>query len=106
MKFTRLQKNVLQMYWRYHTGGWRLGPFFRANWWRWLLLTLVAVGGSWFVSQVSSWAAGLVIGLCAGAFFRDIGRLLQSYRTWPLVEEVMNWQRVEELVQSHEHTTA
>jgi hypothetical protein len=106
MKLTRMQKTVLQIYWRYHTGGWRLGPVLRVNWWRWLLLAVVAAGGSWFAFRISSWVGGLVIGLCAGAFFRDVGQLRNSFRWWPVAEEIINWQRVEELVQSHEPTTA
>ena len=103
MKITRLQKTVLQMYWRYHVGGWALGPVLRTNWWRWLLLVLYAVFGGWFLSQISQLGAGLVIGLAVGAFSRDIGRLVQSYRTWPVVHEITDWQRVEQLVQSHDN---
>lgn len=100
MRVTRLQKAVLQMYWRYHVGGWALGPFFRANWWRWLLLVLYAILGGWFLAQWSQWAAGLVLGLAAGAIFRDTGYLVKSYHAWPVVDEITDWQRVEQLVQS------
>jgi hypothetical protein len=100
MKLTRLQKRVLQIYWRYHVGGWALAPFLRANWWHWLFLVLYAVLGGWFLAQVSPWAAGLVVGLAMGAAARDVGRLIQSHRTWPLLHEITDWPRVEQLIQS------
>jgi len=103
MKPTEFQQTVLQIYWSYHTGGWRLGPFLRVNWWRWLLLMILAVVAGWFVFEFDSSGAGIVFGLCAGAFIRDLGRLIQSYRVWPVFEEVTNWQRVEELIQSRTH---
>lgn len=101
MKTTRLQKAVLQLYWRYHTEGWRLGPYLRANALRWLLLLVIAVGAGWVAFHVAPWVAALYVGMCLGAFLRDLGRLLQSRRLWPMVEQITDWQRVEQLVQAN-----
>src|SRR3954447_6624700 len=103
MKLARLQKAVLQMYWRYHVGGWALGPVLQSMWWRWLLLLVYAVLGGWLLSDVSTGAAGLVVGVAAGAFLRDIGRIVQSCRIWPTLHEITDWQRVEQLLKAHEN---
>ncbi|MGZ5544280.1 MAG: hypothetical protein ACXWIU_06365 [Limisphaerales bacterium] len=106
MKLTKFQTTVLRLYWCYHVDGWTLGPFLRVNWWRWLLLFLYVVVGGWLFSRVSPGAVGLVVGIAAGAFLRDIGHLVKSYRTWPVIHEITDWQRVEQLVQSHKHPGA
>ncbi|MEZ5942119.1 MAG: hypothetical protein R3C18_12065 [Planctomycetaceae bacterium] len=66
-------------------------------WPHWLLLAVVA-----FIVNTqyagSPWAVGFWTGACAGAFLRDIGRIQQSYRVWPVVEEITKWDRVEELM--------
>jgi hypothetical protein len=92
------------MYLRYHKDGWSLAPFLRVNWWRWLLLLVLAGGVAWIAMPFWPWVAGLVIGLCAGAFLRDIGRLQVSYRTWPVVEEITNWEKVKELLETYDRT--
>ena len=106
MKLTSLQKAVLQMYWRYHLGGWKRSPVLRSMWWRWLLLLVYAVLGGWLLSGVSTGAAGLVIGVAAGAFLRDIGRIVQSCRIWPAVHEITDWHRVEQLLNAREDALA
>lgn len=100
MKHTRLQKAVLRLYWCYHTEGWRLGPYLRANALRWLLLLAIAAGAGWVAFHVAPWVAALYAGMCLGAFLRDVGRLLQSRRLWPLVEDITDWRRVEQLIET------
>lgn len=36
-----------------------------------------------------------VVGMVAGAILRDLGWLRRQFRTWPLVERIIDWQRVE-----------
>src|SRR5687767_3610836 len=102
MKLTRNQIAALRMYLRYHTGGWSLAPCLRANWRRWLLFILLAAGTGWCAAQTWPWAGGLAVGICAGALLRDIERLQVSYRTWPVVEEITNWQKVTELLEAYD----
>ena len=37
-------------------------------------------------------------GLCLGAFLRDVGYYQVSRRTWPLTRELIDWKRVQELI--------
>jgi hypothetical protein len=38
------------------------------------------------------------IGMVAGAFLRDIGRFRFNAHMWPIVNEITNWQAVDELL--------
>lgn len=49
---------------------------------------------------VSSWGYGF-LGLCIGAFLRDIGYYQVSRRAWPVTDRVIDWKQVQELVDSH-----
>jgi hypothetical protein len=106
MKLTRAQFTLLQIYSRQQATGWKLANVLRVHWWRWLLLGIWAIAGSWYLSKLSPWAAGLVAGLGAGAFLRDIGHLQVAFHVWPLTREIIHWQRVSELIESHEKDAA
>jgi hypothetical protein len=102
MKLTRLQYKALKIYWHYHTAGQTVGQIFRTCWRQWLL---VAILGAFvfLISIPASPAVGyLVMGLCIGAFFRDIGYYQVSLRMWPVSQQIIDWKRVSELIESHE----
>ena len=42
--------------------------------------------------------AGLYIGICGGAFLRDVSRLRSLLHTWPLTCAVLDGERVEKLL--------
>ena len=102
MKLTRLQYRALKIYWRYHTAGLGVGQIFRTCWRQWLLLAVL--GTFVFLGSIpASPAVGChFIGLCIGAFFRDIGYYQVSLRIWPVSQQIIDWKRVSELIESHE----
>ena len=60
----------------------------------WLLAT--APGGS------REWGWG-VIGLLSGLTFNRFNNLLRVWQRWPLMREILNWQKVDELVQQRQN---
>jgi hypothetical protein len=60
----------------------------------WLLAT--APGGS----REYGWG---VIGLLSGIIFNRLNRAVLLWQRWPLMREIINWQRVEELVQQRQN---
>jgi hypothetical protein len=70
-----------------------------------------------FLGAMSAWSYFYVVptfaavgwgcfGLCLGAFLRDIGYYQVSRRTWPVSDRVIDWKRVQELVDSHDKSVA
>ena len=102
MKLTRLQHKVLLSYRGFHTNGWSIPQVLRISWRQSLILLVWAVAGSWYMTQFSPWVGGLIAGLAAGALLRDIGHFQMAFRIWPVSREIINWQRVAELIESHE----
>ena len=46
--------------------------------------------------------AGLYIGICIGAFLRDVSRLRLLFQTWPVMRAALDWDQVEKLLASGE----
>jgi hypothetical protein len=44
------------------------------------------------------------IGMCAGAFFRDIGYAMAHTGQWAVFEQIVDWDRVDEILEEHEKT--
>lgn len=102
MKLTKLQLKTLKFYAKYQTEPLTMLRMVRSFWLMWLLL-LIPVGlGCWYLSSDWPGFGWLCIGASAGAFLRDINRILSLSRTWPAIHETINWQRLQELVQSNE----
>jgi hypothetical protein len=104
MKFTRRQVKFLKIYQRLHRkpptvlGLLWLG---RLNWI--LLLPVIAVGLSSLLAAPPGPEVGyLMIGMCVGAFFRDVGRNIASVRFWPVIEQVVSWEKVDQAVAESE----
>jgi hypothetical protein len=106
MKLTRLQYKALKIYWRYHTAGLSVRQLLRTCWRQWLLLAVL--GTLFYVFLVPAFAAAgwIYVGLCIGAFLRDIGYYQVSFRIWPVSQQIIDWKRVSELIESHEKDAA
>ena len=103
MKLTKIQLAWLRQYEKFRAGSPTVSGIIRACWLSWLFLLCGAAFGFLVTNEVGSPAVGwLVIGMCAGAFLRDIGRFQVLFRTWPVLREVISWERVRELIQTHE----
>jgi hypothetical protein len=73
------------------------------NWIALLPLLVIAVLGCMVLSFHGFENIGwLWIGFAGGAFGRDIGRFRGLVRVWPIYKEIINWQRVSELLESNE----
>ncbi|MCA8991266.1 MAG: hypothetical protein KDA88_04770 [Planctomycetaceae bacterium] len=103
MQLTGIKRRTLWQYWQFHTRGWRLTTMLYVAWPYWLLLAAVAfIVNAQYAN--SPWYVGFLTGACAGAFLRDVGRIQQSYRVWPMVEEITKWDRVEELMRESDES--
>jgi hypothetical protein len=103
MKLTKLQKKTLQFFNLFRTEPPTIGRQLRFNWFAWLPLLIIAVLGCVVLLTPGFENAGwLWIGLVVGAFFRDIGRFRGLVRVWPVYKEIINWQRISELLESNE----
>lgn len=106
MKLTRLQYKALKIYWRYHTAGLNIRQLLRTCWRQWLLLAVMGVLVCLFLVPAVPAAGWLYLGVCIGAFLRDIGYYQVSFRIWPLSQQIIDWKRVSELIASHEKDVA
>ena len=102
MKLTRLQFKLLKFYAKYETKPLTLFSIIRPFWILWLLLLLVAGAGRWYMWAGWPAVGWLFIGASIGAFGRDVNRILSLFRTWPVLHEIINWQRLRELLQGNE----
>ena len=100
MELTPIQYKALKMYVRYHTASFTVGQVLRSSWRPWLILAAMAGFCYLCISPVPMACLGM--GICLGAFFRDIGHYQVAYRIWPVTEEVIDWKRVDEILQAHE----
>jgi hypothetical protein len=105
MKLTRFQYKVLKIYWRYHTTGFNVSQVLRECWWPWLLLAGLSALSCFIWSASPPNLGFLFAGLFAGALLRDISYCRLRLRIWPVTQEVYDWKRVAELIESHEKDT-
>jgi hypothetical protein len=102
MKLTSLQYRGLKNYLGFHDKGWPIGFVLRLMGWRWLLLAIIGLAGGYILFELQL-AAGLVAGMCFGAILRDIGTLRRASQMWLITDEIINWQRVSELIDLYEN---
>lgn len=103
MKLTKIQIKTLQFLELFNSKPVSIGRQMRFNWFTWPpLLVIALLGLAAFFTQSSECAGCLLIGLAAGAFLRDIGRFRVLVRIWPVYQEIINWQRVKELLEADE----
>lgn len=102
MKLTRIQYRVLKAWLRCHATGNNFAQLLRRCWPQWLSFAVLSALLFFFLVPFSPESGWLSIGLLLGAFFRDIGYHRASSRTWPVTEQLIDWKRVSELVESHE----
>ncbi|MFO0808893.1 MAG: hypothetical protein U0746_09745 [Gemmataceae bacterium] len=104
MTLTKIQLKVLKSYERHHADWLTISGIIRTCLPSWLLLLVGAAVGFWAMAAVGVPEAGwLVVGMCVGAFVRDVGRCRVLFRTWPVLREVIRWERVRELIQTHDN---
>ena len=100
MKLTKRQLKLLKFYAKYQTKPLTLFSIIRPFWIMWLLLLIPLAAGCWCIW--AGWPAigWVLIGASIGAFLRDLNRILSLFCTWPVLHEIINWERLEELIQT------
>jgi hypothetical protein len=106
MKPTKRQMMLLKFYAKYETKPLTLFHIARTFWILWLLLLLPLAAGFWFIWAGWPGYGWLFIGVSIGAFLRDVNRILSLSRTWAVIHEIIKWDRVRGLIQSHDKDAA
>lgn len=97
MELTHLQHRYLESLLQLRESGIDWGWFARRMARRWLMLTLIAVF-AWFAVVPKLPTYGLLLtGVCFGSMLRDFAVFRTSRRTWPVVQEIIDWDRAERL---------
>lgn len=65
-----------------------------------LALGLLVLGGALVSATSMDWAGWILCGMGLGALLRDIGVRRRSVVVWPLLDAVIDWDRVERLAES------
>jgi len=102
MKLTTHQFKVLRVWLRYHRSGYGVGQWFRSCWPSWLVLGVMGALCLVCLVPISMTVGWMLLGLCVGAFLRDIGYYQVTRRTWSVTDRVIDWKQVEDLVDSHD----
>lgn len=74
----------------------------------WILnvtLTIMLIALAFALPDFPRGVGFLAIGIGVGQFLRDVGYARASAQQWPLFKGVINWQRVDELLDEHERST-
>ena len=95
---TNLQRRNLQLYLRYRGRRMTIAGLFWANRRTYLLMCVLLGAIAAFVSTLAGHIGAAFVGV-AGAvvILRDIGYFRRSAAIWPLLEQIIDWDRVEQL---------
>jgi hypothetical protein len=63
-----------------------------------ILIAVSALGVYAAYTLHAYWAAFIVVGLFIGALARDVGSFRRVIQIWPVFAEVLDWQRVDQLL--------
>jgi hypothetical protein len=66
----------------------------------WLFLGVPTALGVWYTWESAPWASWFCIGVFAGTLFRDVGRFIALTQSWPVLQDVIRFERVRELLES------
>ena len=101
MKLTKYQLKVLRVWLRYHQSGYSFDQWFR-GYWKMLLVMMILLAASIFLIWAGAPAFGWgYLGLCLGTVLRDIKNFRLGRRNWPLLLDIVNWDRAQQLADAH-----
>jgi len=102
MKPTKYQLKVLRVWLRYYHSGYSFAQWFR-GYWKVLLIMLILLACAIFLIFAGAPAFGWgYLGFFVGTVLRDITYFRLGRRNWPLMLDVVNWDRVQQLVDAHD----
>jgi hypothetical protein len=99
---TENELKVLQLYADFHREGVRMPVLVRYFARRWIGGTLITIGFCGlilYINRHSPWAP-LLLGLILGAILRDIRYLAQYKMQWSIVDDVIDWSKVDQKLRS------
>lgn len=97
MQLTHWHIRVLQGYWNLHAFGITPNYLLQVYWLRIILFfVLCAVGG--LVHQQSAVGGGIVLGFAIAMVLRDGVEASKLVYAWPLMNEITDWKRVQDLL--------
>lgn len=100
---TRLQQRNLRIYLQYRERPMTIAGLVWANRRIYiLLLVLFGTVGGLFYNAFGAAIAGYVGVAFVAIILRDIGYFRRSARIWPVLQQVLDWQKVEQLAASDE----
>jgi hypothetical protein len=105
MKLTRIQKKFINAVSREHGVQMPLSRQLLLRSRRWILLGLTSGGaalGFWELGLRS--LALIFVGFWIGGVLSDFGWMLTGHRLWPVIQEITDWQKVDELAKGEDHS--
>jgi integrase len=103
MVLSRLQRRSLSIYREFQQREMSVGALMWANRRSFALFVLYfAVLAGVFYFLINPFAAGVVMGACLVAMLRDVGYMRRSAKVWPVLREVIQWDRVSEMLNANE----
>ena len=99
MKPTKYQRKLLRFYAEFENKSLTVGSVLRRFLLSWLLLVVLAGASSFYLWAGWPTFFWLFAGVCAGAWLRDIGRILVTLRTWRIIKEITDWEKVRQLLE-------
>ena len=109
MHLTKTQLSFLKMYQRLHADPpTALGLLWLGRRGFLSLLPAAILGVLFILTQEGIWIllGYFLVGLFLGACLRDIGRTTAVVRLWPAVEQIVHWERVDQIVDENENDAA
>jgi hypothetical protein len=101
MKPTKSQLKFLRAWLLFHHSGFTFGNWFRLNWKALLIVALLLVFSA-LIALAIPLVGGILFGLYLGTLLRDITYFRIARSRWPAVLDVVNWDRVQQLVDTHD----
>lgn len=100
MKLSQHHRRVLLIYQEYRRSGVSVATMYRYAWkslaflFAYILLVAIVM-----LVMGLPWVAALIGGMALGALFRDVAYIRQAFRLWPLLSQIINWDRITELLE-------
>jgi len=105
MKLTKSQLKFLRAWLVFYHSGFTFGQWLRLSW-KALLIIAVLLVISGFVAAALPLLGGILFGFYLGTVLRDISYFRIARGRWPAVLDVVNWDRVQQLVDANDKSTA
>ena len=106
MKLTKFQESLLSFYQQNRDRQITIWWILSSAWKNYILLILLVtaiVAIAWYLDWLM--ITYLVAGLVVGALLRDIGYAQRSSKFWPVLMSIIEWRKVEELLDKDEENS-